>query len=364
MIPERIMLLVTENCNLNCIYCYEHQKNKRIMTFDTAKSILDEYLPTMKEKNTVIIEVFGGEAFINFDLIKEIDNYIRDNYSDINIIYETTTNGTLVHGEIQNWLSKNKERFAISLSLDGTKYMHDQNRVYIDGKGTFNNIDMDFFRRTWPGCPAKMTISQKTLPYLAEGIKYIDSLGFKCDTTMSVGVDWDAERNVPILVKELSKLVEYYIENPDKQLCTLLNMDLRLILTPIDNDYRFCGAGIDMVCFDTQGDCYPCQGFAPVSIGKQSEYYKNFDTNSFLFNDENPCRKCMFVRLCSNCYAANLQSTGNIQKVDDNLCQLYKLCVMASAKIQAKRIMQKKEKTHDDQLVLKAVSMIQEYLCK
>lgn len=50
MIPERIMLLVTENCNLNCIYCYEHQKNKRIMTFDTAKSILDEYLPTMKEK--------------------------------------------------------------------------------------------------------------------------------------------------------------------------------------------------------------------------------------------------------------------------------------------------------------------------
>ena len=72
----------------------------------------------------------------------------------------------------------------------------------------------------------------------------------------------------------------------------------------------------------------------------------------------------MFVRLCSNCYAANLQSTGNIQKVDDNLCQLYKLCVMASAKIQAKRIMQKKEKTHDDQLVLKAVSMIQEYLCK
>ena len=364
MTPERIMLLVTENCNLNCVYCYEHQKNSRIMSFDTAKTLLDKHLPAMRDKKTVIIEVFGGEAFINFDLIKELDDYIVDKYPDFNIIYETTTNGTLVHGEIQEWLSKNSKKFAISLSLDGTKSMHDKNRIYLDGKGTFDNIDIDFFRKTWPGCPAKMTVSQETLPFLADGIKYIDSLGFKCDTTMSVGVDWDAETNIPILIRELGKLVEYYTTNPEKQLCTILNMDLRLVLTPIDKDYRFCGAGIDMVCFDTQGDCYPCQGFAPVSIGEQSKEYKNFDPTNFLFSDNNPCRDCMFVRLCSNCYAANLQSTGDIQIVDSNLCQLYKLCVMASAKIQAKRIINKKERTHDDQLILKAVSMIQGFLSK
>lgn len=362
MTPERIMLLVTENCNLNCVYCYEHKKNKRKMSFDTAKAILDEYLPTLKDKKTVIIEVFGGEAFANFPLIRKLDEYIKEHYSDMNIIYETTTNGTLVHGKIQEWLFRNKDRFAISLSLDGTKEMHDQNRVFVDGRGTFDDIDIEFFRKTWPGCPAKMTISQKTLPHLSDGIKYIDSLGFKCDTTMSVGVDWDANKNIPILVNELNKLVEYYTENPERQLCTLLNMDLRLVLTPIDKKYRFCGAGIDMVCFDAQGNCYPCQGFAPVSIGEQSAEYQNFDADKFLFHEDNPCRECMFVRLCSNCYAANFQSTGDIQKVDPNLCQLYKLCVMASAKIQAKRILTKKDRTHDDQLILKAVSMIQRYL--
>ena len=362
MTPERIMLLVTENCNLNCVYCYEHKKNQKKMSFHTAKTILDEYLPKLDKNQTVIIEVFGGEAFSNFPLIKELDDYIKEHYPDRKIMYETTTNGTLVHGEIKEWLLKNKNRFFISLSLDGTKEMHNQNRVFLDGNRTYDSIDIDFFRNTWPGCPAKMTISQNTLPHLADGIKYIDSLGFKCDTTMSVGVDWDAEKNIPVLINELNKLVEFYIDNPEKKLCTLLNMDLRLVLTPTDENYRFCGAGIDMLCFDAQGDSYPCQGFAPVSIGDSSAKYRDYDADKFLLTESNPCKKCLFVRLCSNCYAANLQSTGDIQKVDSNLCQLYKLCVMASAKIQAKRILNKKEKTHDDQLILKAVSMIQRYL--
>ena len=41
---KRIMLLVTENCNLRCSYCYEHQKNSKKMTFKMAKNILDETL--------------------------------------------------------------------------------------------------------------------------------------------------------------------------------------------------------------------------------------------------------------------------------------------------------------------------------
>ena len=41
---ERIMLLVTENCNLNCVYCYEHQKNSKVMSFSMAKDILDKQL--------------------------------------------------------------------------------------------------------------------------------------------------------------------------------------------------------------------------------------------------------------------------------------------------------------------------------
>ena len=275
-------------------------------------------------------------------------------------LYKTTTNGTLVHGEIQDWLRARKERFLMSLSLDGTASMHDKNRQFLDGRGSFGEIDLDFFRKTWPECPAKMTISEDTLPGLAEGVKYLESMGFRCDATLSVGVDWDRDKYMPVLARELNKLVDYYTEHPEKKLCTMLDLDFRLVFAPIDKDYRFCGAGIDMVCYDAQGGEYPCQGFAPVSLGEQAEEYRGFDERKFRFSKENPCKSCPWVRLCPNCYAANLQSTGNIQTVDPNLCGFYKLCILASAKIQCRRILAGKEITKDDLLVLKAVEMVQD----
>lgn len=360
----RIMLLLTEYCNLNCLYCYEHKKNSNMMSFEKARQILDQNLSAADAKEPVVIEVFGGEVFANFPLLKRICDYVQDKYGYLNIMYETTTNGTLVHGEVQDWLLKHKEQFFISLSLDGTKQMHDQNRMFSGGKGSFDSIDIDFFIRTWPGCPAKMTISEKTLPHFFDGIVYLENMGFKCDATLAVGVDWDFEKNGPILIRELSKLIDFYIENPEKPLCTLLNMDLRLIFTPIDDDYRFCGAGVDMTCYDTEGNSYPCQGFAPISIGDMAIEYRNYDDKNFCFTQTNICRQCPWVRLCPNCYAANLQSTGDIQTVAQSLCQFYKMCILANAKIQCARILKKDVHSHDDQLVLKAVSMIQDVMGK
>ena len=77
---KKIMLLLTEECNLNCVYCYEHFKSKRKMSFDTAKSILDDFYSTSKPGDTVLIEVFGGEPFTNFELIKQIDDYVMTVY--------------------------------------------------------------------------------------------------------------------------------------------------------------------------------------------------------------------------------------------------------------------------------------------
>lgn len=45
---KKIMLLLTEECNLNCVYCYEHFKSKRKMSFDTARSILDNFYSSSK----------------------------------------------------------------------------------------------------------------------------------------------------------------------------------------------------------------------------------------------------------------------------------------------------------------------------
>lgn len=360
---KKIMLLLTEECNLNCVYCYEHFKSRRKMSFETAKSILDNFYSTSKPGDTVLIEVFGGEPFTNFELIKEIDSYIAFNYSNRNTFFETTTNGTLVHGEIQEWLKKRKNQYIVSLSLDGTEKMQNRNRPFISGKGSYESIDIDFFVNTWPQCQAKLTMSEYTLPSLADGIINLHNLGFFPDATLSTGIDWNYSQNEEIFVRELEKLVDYYTENPKLKLCTMLNYDLRLVFSKLNRTLKFCGAGEMTSCYDIEGNVYPCQGFAPISIGKEADTFKDYDVSRFDLDENNPCCDCKFFFLCANCYSANLVTTGCCHLVDINLCYSYRLCILASAKIQFRRIKNKnKELTEDDKLILKAIDVIQEEL--
>lgn len=359
-VNKKIMILVSEECNLNCVYCYEHFKNHKKMNFKMAKKIIDDFYDNTVSGDTVLIEVFGGEAFTNFELIKQIDDYVMKKYSDRINLFETTTNGTLIHGEIQEWLEERKDRYDISLSLDGTEKMHDANRPMLSGKGSFEKIDIDFFLRTWDEAQAKLTISNYTLPRLAEGIKYIHELGFVCDATMSTGMDWNYDDYKDIMVRELGKLIDYYTNNPELKLCTMLNYDLRLVFSKLNHGHRFCGACELTTCYDSKGNQYPCQGFAPVSLGKDAAKFINYDEKKMDLSLDNPCVKCKFFFLCANCYSANYCVTGCTHHVDVNLCKAYRLCILASSKIQFNRLKLKEQYTNDDRLTLKAIEIIQE----
>lgn len=118
---KKIMLLLTEECNLACSYCYEHHKRPRTMDFSQARRIIDAHYAQTAPGETVLIEVFGGEPFLNFPLMQRIDDYVMTTYGDRVNLFETTTNGTLVHGEVQSWLAARRDRWRVSLSLDGTQ---------------------------------------------------------------------------------------------------------------------------------------------------------------------------------------------------------------------------------------------------
>lgn len=356
---KKIMLLLTEACNLNCVYCYEHFKNPKKMSFATAKEILDVFYATTAPGDTALIEVFGGEPFANFELMKQIDEYVMTVYSDRKTLFESTTNGTLVHGEIQTWLAQRRERYMVSLSLDGTREMHNKNRPFLSGEGSYDSIDFNFFLNTWPDCQAKLTMSEYTLPNLAEGIIAIHEQGFVCDATLSTGVDWNHKKNEALFARELEKLVSYYVANPEKELCTMLNFDLRLVFAKLDKTLRLCGAGEMTRCYDVAGNMYPCQGFAPVALGEGAVQFKDYDVTKFDLTKDNPCANCKFFFICANCYSANLATTGCCHLVDRNLCMSYRLCILASAKIQFERLKLKQQLDEDDKLILKAVSVIQ-----
>lgn len=360
---KRVMLIITNVCNLKCEYCFEHEKNAHVMTFETAVRVIDEAFEDIADYAGGIVEVFGGEPFLNFELIRKIYNYVGEKYALYDVTFETTTNGTMVHGEIQEWLYERKEKWDIALSLDGTKEIHDLVRPMKNGSGSFDKIDKEFFLKTWSNCIAKMTINERTLPYLADSLKYVESLGFTSKCSLAIGMRWKGTNNEKILAQELSKLVNYYLEDDDKRLCLLLSFDLRLLFYPYNPCYRYCGVGgYQMICYDHIGNKYPCQGFSPISIGKDSEKFQNLDESSFELSDSNPCKECRFLRICNNCYSANFQASGDMQKQVPEQCLFNRMCMLASSKIRFHRLMNKglDNLTDDERLILKAIHIVQQ----
>lgn len=149
----QLTLNITEDCNFKCRYCaytpgnykYNRSYSNKYMSFSVAKKAIDYYFSLLLEGRRYnpirapAISFFGGEPLLNFNLIKKCVAYINNEYRDYEVMYYgITTNGTLLDDEKINWLIQNN--FAIDISLDGPKDEHDRNRVYRDGKGTFNDV--------------------------------------------------------------------------------------------------------------------------------------------------------------------------------------------------------------------------------
>ena len=315
---------------MRCTYCYEMNKSEREMDFPLVKSILDEALDDDARFDEYEIDFFGGEPFLKFDLIKETIAYVAKTYPQKQLVFMATTNGTLVHGEIKEWLQKHSDIFVCALSLDGTKRMQDINRC-----GSFDSIDVDFFAKTWPRQPMKMTVSAETLPYLSEGIIFMHENGYNFTSNLAFDIDWSNGENEAILERELMNLIRYYLDHPEIAPCQFLSIPIHMIAsTHPDDSFRQCGAGEEMFSYDVDGKAYPCQFFMPVTLGEErAEQAKSLQFPEEIYRTDfpSPCCDCPAIRICHTCYGANYELTGDPLKKDEGWCKLQKITFKANA---------------------------------
>ena len=150
---------------------------------------------------------------------------------------------------------------------------------------------LDFFLECWPHCGAKMTFSDLNIGNFADGVIYVDQCGFDPLATFASGMNWKKPGTRELMMEQMEKLVEYYISNPEKKLCQMLNMNLALMFYLVDDDFRYCGAGLRKKCFDIQGNWYPCQGLSPLTVGHEAaKQFQNRDFLNFRLSQDNPCR--------------------------------------------------------------------------
>lgn len=135
---------LTELCNLRCSYCFysgqfpEKRTHSSISSsFEDIKKAIDFFIPRLDKKKVCNFNFYGGEPFIEFNKLQKSIIYLKNIHGNkVNVT--VTSNGTLITDEIIDFLKK--ENITIAISIDGPKEIHDENRRYQNGKGSFEDV--------------------------------------------------------------------------------------------------------------------------------------------------------------------------------------------------------------------------------
>ena len=176
-----VVFWTTNDCNLNCSYCYNRIGNnikKEYMTKEVADAAIDMLtkLDCWETADEIAVQFHGGEPLMNCDIIEYIMERFEALVPASKLYYGMTTNGTLYDERRKKIINKINE---LSLSLDGKAEIHDLNRKFVNGKGSFEQVmatAKDISKKK--DVRLRMTVTRDTIGDLCVTVCYFLEEGF------------------------------------------------------------------------------------------------------------------------------------------------------------------------------------------
>ncbi len=114
-----LTLLVTEQCNFNCSYCYQ-KRGESALAFKAISKFIDFSFPQLSQGG--FINFSGGEPLLAFDMIIQTVKYVHkiSVQHEKAVNFSITTNGWLLDKDILDFLERHK--FSVMLSYDGLQH--------------------------------------------------------------------------------------------------------------------------------------------------------------------------------------------------------------------------------------------------
>lgn len=344
---NHLLIGITEKCNMRCKYCIYggHYKNERIhsekeITYEIIVKAIDIFLANSSAEH-VVFNFYGGEPFINFDLIKKSLDYI--NQKNVKYSVVITTNGTLINDDVIDWFIAN-ENIHIYISLAGTEDTHDKLRVYKDGSSkTFSQIKRNVLK-----------IKAKDKNSYSNRLNFVFNI-FSEAQLFTIRNFWNTEemfsgiKNNPEItfidclqddgtVQQLGEQIINDINdfgNPLEEYIRLLQEGKYddIFVSYYDNKFIFihkrdtendtfklfgvCRPFIHKFFVNVDGDINICENFI------LKNYFGNVNTkfdiyrvkkllNSYKEARKNFCQECWARKLCSLCYKDIFDTNGNV----------------------------------------------------
>jgi uncharacterized protein len=323
-------LHLTNDCNMNCRYCYVNHKNVQRMSLETARKSVD--MASKNAMGSTGIIFFGGEPLLCKDLIYETVEYCKwkERNSSSMFHYKITTNGLLLDEEFMDFSAR--ENIFIALSHDGVREAQDINRVTLSGEGTFamlsDKINMLLSRR--PYAPVMMVVNPNTAEFFSDSVIYLYERGFRyIICSLNYAANW-TEEDMRVLQGQYEKLSEFYFKRTVAEDKFYLSPFEVKISSHINGDSycnERCELGKKQISVAPDGALFPCVQF----VGDNSYSIGHVDNGidesrqSVIYNlneeEKESCRECAIRKRCNHyCGCMNKQATGSIDRVSPVLC--------------------------------------------
>lgn len=136
--------LVTLNldCNLACSYCYEENfRGNKYMSPETAELLIRHLGRQMDNGKNLTVDFYGGEALLSLPLMRHIASRLRAmaRLAGVSARFNLVSNGTLLVRPVVEELQE-LGFDGVRFTIDGPPEIHDRQRPYLSGKGSFNRI--------------------------------------------------------------------------------------------------------------------------------------------------------------------------------------------------------------------------------
>ena len=343
---KALCLHIAHDCNLACKYCFagkgEYQGEKALMSFDVGKRALDFLIENSGNRRNLEVDFFGGEPLLNFEVVKQLVAYAREQEKlhDKNFRFTLTTNGVLLSDEVMEFA--NREMYNVVLSLDGRKETNDRLRVTRGGKGSYDTILPKFQKmaelRHQEGYYVRGTYTHYNTDFAAD-ILHMADLGFKQLAMEPVvadpGEDYALkEEDLPVLLEQYDILAKEMLRRSRKgEGFTFFHYMIDLTGGPcIYKRISGCGVGTEYLAVTPWGDFYPCHQFVGNEKFRLGDVYHGIQNEPL--RDEfklcnvyarKECHDCFAKLYCSGgCTANAYHSTGSLTGTYKLGCDLHR----------------------------------------
>lgn len=341
-----LYLLLTDRCNFACRYCFIEGGfvdgcQGFSMTPDVAKQGVDLFAQTLRNNpgGTVgepRIILYGGEPLMNLNTLRFVLEYVKAQREQGALPDNTgivlNTNASLITPQIARLLKEHN--VVVSVSIDGTQVLHDSNRVYLSGKGTFRAVMKGFQTLKTLGVSNSIscTITWENVEHLKEVLRwFIEELGIR-----SLGFNIQRSSETITVVSPLEftqKASEAIIEcfKLAREMGVYEDRIMRKVNAFVEgrtyfNDCAGCGQQLVVTPTGEVGVCHGLWGTKQYFVPYDSTldphahpYWAEWRRRSPLSMEQ--CVNCITLGICGGgCPQQSLLARGTIWGLDEAFC--------------------------------------------